>query len=790
MIKKILLLLFSIFIIIVSAGCQSENGNKRIAIKINAAPKDIKDLTNIFITGNLPELGEWDPGKIELEKQSDGIWSKTFYFTENSRLEFKFTRGSWLTQQTDEKNNDIPNYIFNITKDTIITIPIAGWNDMARKTGYVKTDDEGKAGFTSFRWKWVYHSGDSIIWRNPSYNDSLWESADPELMPGNFPKSGWKGIGWFRLWLRIDPALENQPLACWISQLGASEVYVDGKLKYTFGKVGRNKKEEENFSDNDPQILNLSGGKEHLIAVRYSSFIAEKYKAYKLNAGFRLGIGDLKTGFAYGKNVSEERLTQRLIFTAVPFALALIHFLLFVFYPKFRENLFYSLLMVGFAILGFFRNISNLTHVLIWLNIQIPVIILTTLGGLFTAYEMSYKKYPKRYMIYLLSGVAMILVGLFMWNKVIEILLDLYKVVIMLEILMCFMPSKSQNDKNHDKVNSGIMGFGAFALTLTILYDVAVSNNIIKPLYGFYGAYIFGALALSLAMLLQLSRKFAMVNTDLEDQIIHIKDLSEKTIAQERRAKEQEIARIKLEADNFRKTRELDEARNIQMKMLPKHIPDIPHLEIAVFMKTATEVGGDYYDFYLSDSGVLTTAIGDATGHGAKAGTMVAIAKSLFSQLAKENEILTIFESYTSVIKQMNFSGLYMSLTILKIDGYNMTISSAGMPPAYIYHSNDKYIEEILLKGMPLGSFSGFPYQLCEKKLIPGDVIILMSDGFPELFNPDNESIEYDRVKQLLEETGEKTPREIINRLSDYAETWANGRAQDDDVTFVVIKVK
>jgi sigma-B regulation protein RsbU (phosphoserine phosphatase) len=54
-------------------------------------------------------------------------------------------------------------------------------------------------------------------------------------------------------------------------------------------------------------------------------------------------------------------------------------------------------------------------------------------------------------------------------------------------------------------------------------------------------------------------------------------------------------------------------------------------------MDTATEVGGDYYDFHVSEDGTMTLAIGDATGHGVKAGIMVTAAKILFSNLQKEN---------------------------------------------------------------------------------------------------------------------------------------------------------
>ncbi len=76
-------------------------------------------------------------------------------------------------------------------------------------------------------------------------------------------------------------------------------------------------------------------------------------------------------------------------------------------------------------------------------------------------------------------------------------------------------------------------------------------------------------------------------------------------------------------AENQRRAKELEEARTLQLSMLPKTVPSLPNLEIAVYMNPATEVGGDYYDFHVSNDGALTVAVGDATGHGLNAGIMV-----------------------------------------------------------------------------------------------------------------------------------------------------------------------
>ncbi|MCW8849359.1 MAG: triple tyrosine motif-containing protein, partial [Melioribacteraceae bacterium] len=78
-----------------------------------------------------------------------------------------------------------------------------------------------------------------------------------------------------------------------------------------------------------------------------------------------------------------------------------------------------------------------------------------------------------------------------------------------------------------------------------------------------------------------------------------------------------------LEIENNRKTKELEEARQLQLSMLPKELPRNSNLDIAVYMKTATEVGGDYYDFSMKEDGSLNIALGDGTGHGLKAGILV-----------------------------------------------------------------------------------------------------------------------------------------------------------------------
>jgi len=112
-----------------------------------------------------------------------------------------------------------------------------------------------------------------------------------------------------------------------------------------------------------------------------------------------------------------------------------------------------------------------------------------------------------------------------------------------------------------------------------------------------------------------------------------------------------------------------------------------------------------------------------------------------------------------------------------------------------IHPVDGEYIKEWLV----LGPF--FPDDLEKDFLIDvggeaniqpkeGDTVLFMSDGFEEMFNPQDEMLGDQQVKVLFEETAANSPEEIIEHLKNAGEAWANGRDQEDDVTFVVIKIK
>jgi len=119
-----------------------------------------------------------------------------------------------------------------------------------------------------------------------------------------------------------------------------------------------------------------------------------------------------------------------------------------------------------------------------------------------------------------------------------------------------------------------------------------------------------------------------------------------------------------------------------------------------------------------------------------------------------------------------------------------LELGGAGMPPALIYRASTGQIESASLKGLPLGSFADFSYSKISINLNKDDVVVLMSDGFPELFNEKFEMFGYDNVIRKFEEVVKDSPEKIIEHFSSSARQWLNGGKQQDDITFVVFKVK
>ncbi len=240
------------------------------------------------------------------------------------------------------------------------------------------------------------------------------------------------------------------------------------------------------------------------------------------------------------------------------------------------------------------------------------------------------------------------------------------------------------------------------------------------------------------------------------------------------------------EAENRRKTEELEQARLIQLSLLPKAPPESPFLEIAAHMQTATEVGGDYYDFFPQDDGSLYVVAGDATGHGISAGMMVSMTKSALKALDVQSPHVLLTQ-LNRVIRAVHLERMQMALNVTHVTEREIAVASAAMPPALLYRG-DGGVEEILLPGLPLGGLEDTDYPLTVKDFHRGDALLLISDGLPELAGADGELLGYEAVERCLATHGARPAAEILEALLELGRDWAGGEASADDVTIVVLR--
>jgi serine phosphatase RsbU (regulator of sigma subunit) len=289
-------------------------------------------------------------------------------------------------------------------------------------------------------------------------------------------------------------------------------------------------------------------------------------------------------------------------------------------------------------------------------------------------------------------------------------------------------------------------------------------------------------------MSVSLSRNFAETNRRLEFKLNEVKELSEKTIEQERVQKEKELEKRLLEADNQRKTAELEEARNLQLSMLPRKLPRLDGVDVEPFIQTATEVGGDYYDVLKTDEHTLTVVIGDATGHGVKAGMVVATAKSYFHTFAPVSDTVDLIRNMSHGIKNMHLHMLYMSLAVLKIRDGNVSYVGAGMPPILIFRSATGSVETRISKGMPLGSIVNFPYQQIDFDVRPGDAIVMMSDGLTEAYNRDRDMLGLEKLTECLRVNGTGSAKTISESFQELIRDWTIATPTHDDITVIALK--
>ncbi|MCB9867097.1 MAG: PP2C family protein-serine/threonine phosphatase [Phycisphaerales bacterium] len=240
---------------------------------------------------------------------------------------------------------------------------------------------------------------------------------------------------------------------------------------------------------------------------------------------------------------------------------------------------------------------------------------------------------------------------------------------------------------------------------------------------------------------------------------------------------------------------ELRVIADIQRSLLPQQLPEIPTMQLAAHYQTARRAGGDYYDFFKLPDGKWGLLLADVAGHGTPAAVLMAVTHSLAHGLCEREQTpagmlrhlnTSLHERYTGRSGAF-VTGLY---GVYEPRSRRFTYAVAGHPPPRVKRCADGSVFWLdAVGGLPLGIVDDEAYPEYTQQLEPGDQIIFYTDGITEAMNAAGELFGPDRLDAVLENCHIHAT-DIIQRLLDAVDAFADGHAPDDDRTVLVAKIK
>lgn len=250
-------------------------------------------------------------------------------------------------------------------------------------------------------------------------------------------------------------------------------------------------------------------------------------------------------------------------------------------------------------------------------------------------------------------------------------------------------------------------------------------------------------------------------------------------------------------ADKLTTRDELEIAREIQVSLEPKQVPEFPWLSVSFSSMPAKIVGGDFFNVVKRNDRQMLSIVGDVAGKGIPAALYAAHIQSMFESLSQQSASpATILNGLNHLICKRMREGDFITAVIAFFESTenSLTIARAGHNWPLYYASQTQTIEPLKSRGVCLGIDRDMGFSAClEEKSLPvksGDILLLYSDGITEAMNPNHQLFNQSRLESALKESAHFPAKKIVERINLRLNEFIKTEEPHDDVTMVAIKVK
>jgi serine phosphatase RsbU (regulator of sigma subunit) len=251
-------------------------------------------------------------------------------------------------------------------------------------------------------------------------------------------------------------------------------------------------------------------------------------------------------------------------------------------------------------------------------------------------------------------------------------------------------------------------------------------------------------------------------------------------------------------ADKLLAKGELEVAREIQMSLMPKYVPDGIPYDVSFFAESALEVGGDYYDFIQPagrDNGTYII-VGDVKGKGMAAALYMARIQALLQYITQNYETPgQILVELNRNVRKILSADYFISLLVSHVNSSGqLSFCRAGHLPLVHYEAASSKIRVLEPGGMAVGLDNGqrFEETIEERTITPGsgDILVYYTDGVVETMNNDKEQYGEAALLNQIKRNASKSSQAIINAIMMDVATFRGNTPPHDDLTLLVMKVQ